>query len=65
MIKRTCNKCVALNGGTSKFCDFHYKIKLTGDRIMGVFVPGWKPLEECEKPITIKKYMLLRKQKLG
>ncbi len=65
MIKRTCDNCRALDGGNSKFCAFHYKIVLNGKRIMGVFVPSWKPLEECEKPITIKKYMLLRKQKLG
>lgn len=52
-MKRTCNGCVAFALGT---CELAYRTQTSG------FGPGrkFRPAEECPKPLTIRKYILLR-----
>ena len=52
-MKRNCNNCKALTedfSGVGKHCELGYKTKCIKE-IYGVPV-SYKPLEECEKPIT-------------
>lgn len=55
-MKRNCNNCTALKqhlSVTGCFCQLGYKIESTKE-VYGLSV-SYKPLEECEKPLTLKK----------
>lgn len=56
-MKRTCNGCKALNLFPYISCGLGHKVKQ-------INLQNAKPLEKCEKPTTIKKYveLMLRKK---
>lgn len=59
-MKRTCRDCKALSVHTySHSCDLGYKTKTSYKDILGFPVGETKPLEECPKPKTTKKYVEL------
>ena len=49
-MKRNCNNCKALNTTFHARCDLGYKIEVLKE-IDHISV-SYKPLEECEKPLT-------------
>lgn len=61
-MKRTCDGCRALNTIFEPKCDLGFKI-LANKQYCGINI-GWKPLEECPKPKTIKDYFYLRSMKM-
>jgi hypothetical protein len=67
-MKRTCDKCRALNSWR-RFgvdCNLGFKIKsfYKNDMHKKFLFYSYKPLEECPKPLTINNYMELKITKI-